>query len=156
VFVYHERNGNIRWNVFTPFPPLFFIPLFFYWNIMPSFLQCHDTLPFCSQPLLLLSPPFPLSPPPPSQVTWTQLAEPLPADLKQACADLLASLDTTLAYDIQTLEEAEKELASGGEDRVLALRYRIGKKQLLAAAAGSTGSPVCMCVRYTIVGVPIT
>ena len=85
----------------------------------------------------------------PSQVTWTQLDEPLPADLKQACADLLASLDTTLAYDIQTLEEAEKEkdLARGGEDRVLALRYRVAKKQLLAAAAGSTGSPVCMCVR---------
>jgi hypothetical protein len=42
-------------------------------------------------------------------------------------------------------------LARGGEDRVLALRYRVAKKQLLAAAAGSTGSPVCMCVRCVCV-----
>jgi hypothetical protein len=49
---------------------------------------------------------------------------------------------------MQALVEAEEELARRGglEDRVLALRYRVAKKQLLAAAAGSTGTPVCMCV----------
>ena len=70
-------------------------------------------------------------------------------DLRKACGDLLLSLETSLEDDSEALRLAEARLASGScegvyteadGDLVLALRYRVAKRHLLAAAAGSNDS----------------
>ena len=68
-----------------------------------------------------------------AQVRWED-ADDAPSDVRDACTALLASLPSTLAADIDELRAAESEGAE--EATLIALRYRVAKKQLLTAVAG--------------------
>ena len=74
-------------------------------------------------------------------VDWPAVQRGLPTAVRDACASLLAAQPASLGDDVSELRAVESrgpEHAGGdeAEELMTALRYRIGKKQLLAAAAG--------------------
>lgn len=84
-------------------------------------------------------------------------------EVRDACAAMLASMPSTLAEDVSLLEQASEHASSSDESRdassdgsiphdvlVTALRYRVGKKQLLRAIAGAP--PACAATSAFAVG----
>ena len=85
-------------------------------------------------------------------VGWNCAAASTPVEVRDACAELLRSMPTSLAEDVDMLRalearDVEAALAEESslvgkllEERAIALRYRISKKQLLAAVSGLPAS----------------